>query len=52
MRVAILDDTHRAYDSTAGVRRLRDRTEVKIFVHPFGDPSVLRGVDALVENRE
>jgi phosphoglycerate dehydrogenase-like enzyme len=52
MRVAILDDTHRAYDGTAGVCRLRDRAEVRIFTQPFGDPSVLRGFDALVANRE
>jgi len=52
MRVAILDDTHRAYDATAGVRRLRERAEVKIFTQPFGDPSALRGFDALVANRE
>ena len=52
MRVAILDDIHSAYEGTAGVRRLRDRAEVQIFIHPFGDPSVLRGFDALVANRE
>jgi phosphoglycerate dehydrogenase-like enzyme len=52
MRVAILDDIHNAYEGTAGVRRLRDRAEVQIFIHPFGDPSVLRGFDALVANRE
>jgi len=52
MRIAILDDIHRAYEDTSGVRRLRDRAEVKIFIHPFGDPSVLRGFDALVANRE
>jgi len=52
MRVAILDDTHCAYDGTTGVRRLRERAEVKIFTQPFGDPSVLRGFDALVANRE
>jgi phosphoglycerate dehydrogenase-like enzyme len=52
MRVAVLDDTHRAYDSTTGIRRLRDRAEVQIFIQPFGDPSVLRGFDALVANRE
>ena len=52
MRVAILDDIHRAYEGTTGVRRLRDRAEVQIFIHPFGDPSVLRGFDALVANRE
>ena len=52
MRVAILDDIHRAYEDTTGVSRLRDRAEVKIFVHPFGDPSVLLDFDALVANRE
>jgi phosphoglycerate dehydrogenase-like enzyme len=52
MRVAILDDIHQAYEGTDGVRRLRERAEVKIFERPFGDPSVLRGFDALVANRE
>src|ERR1035438_2205147 len=52
MRVAILDDIHHAYEGTTGVRRLRDHAEVQIFIHPFGDPSVLRGFDALVANRE
>ncbi len=52
MRVAILDDIHQAYEHTAGVRRLRQRAEVRIFVAPFGDPKVLRGFDALIANRE
>jgi phosphoglycerate dehydrogenase-like enzyme len=52
MRVAILDDVHHAYEPTSGVRRLRDRVEVEIFTEPFGDPSALRGFDALVANRE
>ena len=52
MRVAILDDTHCAYNGTTGVRRLRERAEVKIFTKSFGDPSALRGFDALVANRE
>ena len=52
MRVAILDDLHHAYKGTDGVRRLRDRAEVKIFTEPFGDPSALRGCDALIANRE
>ena len=52
MRVAILDDIHRAYEGTTGIRRLRDRAEVQIFIQPFGDPSALRGFDALVANRE
>jgi phosphoglycerate dehydrogenase-like enzyme len=52
LRVAILDDIHNAYDRTSGVRRLRQRAEVKIFTAPFGDPSALAGFDALVANRE
>jgi phosphoglycerate dehydrogenase-like enzyme len=52
MRIAILDDIHRAYEGTTGVRRLRDRAEVQIFTHPFNDPAVLGGFDALVANRE
>jgi len=52
MRVAILDDIHHAYEHTDGVRRLRERAEVRIFTAPFGDPGALRGFDALVANRE
>jgi len=52
MRVAILDDIHRAYENTDGVRRLRERADVHIFTAPFGNPSRLRGFDALVANRE
>ncbi len=52
MRVAILDDIHHAYEATSGVRRLRERADVRIFSAPFGAPSVLLGFDALVANRE
>jgi phosphoglycerate dehydrogenase-like enzyme len=52
MRVAILDDIHNAYEGTDGVRRLRERAEVRIFTAPFGEPAVLKGFDALVANRE
>ncbi len=52
MRVAILDDIHGVYEKTAGVRRLREVADVRIFTQPFGDPAVLRGFDALVTNRE
>ena len=52
MRVAILDDIHRAWERTDGVRRLRERAEVVIFTEPFGEPSKLRGFDALIANRE
>jgi phosphoglycerate dehydrogenase-like enzyme len=52
MRVAILDDIHDAWRSTAGVKRLRERAEVVIFTKPFGSPANLRGFDALIANRE
>lgn len=52
MRVAVLDDIHRAYEGTNGIRRLRERAEVQIFTGPFGDPSVIRSFDAVVANRE
>jgi phosphoglycerate dehydrogenase-like enzyme len=52
MRVAILDDIHHAYEATTGVRRLRERAEVRIFTSAFGSPAALTGFDALVANRE
>ncbi len=52
MRIAILDDIHHAWENTDGVRRLRERAEVKIFTEPFGSPGALRGFDALIANRE
>lgn len=52
VRTAILDDLHQAWEHTEGVRRLRERGEVHIFIAPFGDPSSLRGFDAIVANRE
>ena len=52
MRDAILDDIHQACEGTGGVRRLREWTDVRIFTAPFGQPSALRGYDALVANRE
>jgi phosphoglycerate dehydrogenase-like enzyme len=52
MRVAILDDIHHAYEATSGVHRLRDSADVRIFTGPFGDPSALRGFDAIIANRE
>lgn len=52
MNVAILDDVHQAYEGTEGVRRLRERADVRIFTAPFGDPAALTGFDALVANRE
>ena len=52
MRVAILDDIHHAYEGTNGVRRLRERADVRIFTGAFGEPGALRGFDALIANRE
>ena len=52
MKVAVLDDIHRAWASTDGIARLRARAEVTIFTEPFGSPDNLRGFDALIANRE
>ncbi len=53
MRVAILDDVHRAWEGSEGVARLRTRAEsVRIFTEPFGSAAALRGFDALIANRE
>ena len=52
MRVAILDDIHHAYEATAGVHRLRERAEVRVFTTAFGSPAALKGFDALVATRE
>jgi phosphoglycerate dehydrogenase-like enzyme len=52
MRVAILDDIHDAFDRTEAVAHLRRRAEVRIFQDAFGDPSAIRGFDALIANRE
>lgn len=52
MRVAVLDDIHEAWERSEGVRRLRERAEVRVYTAPFGDPAALRGYDALIANRE
>ena len=52
MRVAIIDDIHRAYDSQPAIARLRERAEVHVFTQPFGSPEALRGFEAIVANRE
>jgi phosphoglycerate dehydrogenase-like enzyme len=52
MRVAILDDIHDAYESSDGVRRLRERAEVTVFREPLARLVVLRPFEALVANRE
>jgi phosphoglycerate dehydrogenase-like enzyme len=52
MRVAIIDDIHKAYDTQPAIARLRQRAEVHIFTEPFGSPEDLRGFDAIVANRE
>ena len=51
MRVAIIDDIHKAYESTEGVRRLREFAEVVIF-NETKTPEELRDFDALVATRE
>ena len=45
VHIAILDDIHRAWEGTEGVRRLRERAEVQVFTGPFGAPAALRGFD-------
>jgi phosphoglycerate dehydrogenase-like enzyme len=52
MRAAILDDVHDAWRQTRGAARLRERVDLTIFTAPFGDPSLLRGVEILIANRE
>ena len=52
MKVAILDDYDGAYETTAGIHRLRQLAAVRIFREPFGEPAALRGFDALVATRE
>lgn len=51
MRIAILDDIHDAWDSTDGVRRVRERAEVVIF-KGFPGAAALTSFDALIANRE
>jgi phosphoglycerate dehydrogenase-like enzyme len=51
MRIAILDDIHDAWDSTDGVRRMRERAEVVIF-KGFPGAAALANFDALIANRE
>ena len=52
MRIAILDDVHEAWDSTEGVRRLRERADITIFAGSFGNPVALQEFDAVIANRE
>lgn len=52
MRIAILDDVHDAWGSTAGVQRLREHADVTILTSPFDDPAILQDFDALIANRE
>jgi phosphoglycerate dehydrogenase-like enzyme len=52
LRIAILDDIHRAWEQAPAIQRLRAEAEVRVLTAPFRDPSELRGFDALVANRE
>lgn len=52
MKVAVLDDFDGAYETTAGMRRLRQHADVRIFTEPFGEPAALHEFDALVATRE
>lgn len=48
MRVAVLDDRHEAWDGSDGVRRLRERAEVRVFTARFGNLAAPRGFGALI----
>ena len=52
MRVAVLDDIHKAYAQQPAIQRLRQRADVHIFTEPFGEPEALRGFEAVIANRE
>lgn len=52
MRIAILDDIHRAWETTEGVKRLRERADVTIFTEAVSNASELAEFDALIANRE
>jgi phosphoglycerate dehydrogenase-like enzyme len=52
MRIAILDDIHQAWDSTDGVRQLRECADVDIFSGPTSGPDQLDGYNAVIANRE
>ena len=52
MRIAILDDIHKAWDTSEGVARLRECADVTIFSEPFDNASALKGFDVLIANRE
>jgi len=51
MRIAVLDDVHRAYEATPGVARLRRRAEV-VILERKETVERLRDFDAFVANRE
>lgn len=52
MRIAILDDIHHAWGTTAGVSKLRERAVVEILTEPLAGPAALDGFDAVIANRE
>ncbi len=56
MRIAVLDDFHRVYESSAGVARLREHAEVTVYTEPAASRRALadrlRGVPIVIANRE
>src|SRR5438128_1984777 len=56
VRVAIIDDFHRAFASAEAVRQLRERADVSVYEEPFASTDALvdalRGVEVVVANRE
>lgn len=56
IRVAVIDDYHRAFAGAEAVRRLREKADVGIFEEPFPSEdaliSALTGVPIVIANRE
>jgi phosphoglycerate dehydrogenase-like enzyme len=56
MRIAVLDDFQRVYETSAGVARLRERADVVIYTEPVRSREELaerlRGVPIIIANRE
>ncbi|MGH7772317.1 MAG: D-2-hydroxyacid dehydrogenase family protein [Candidatus Binatia bacterium] len=56
MKVAVIDDYHRAFARADAIKRLRENAEVVIYEEPFPSQDAmveaLRGVEILIANRE
>src|SRR5690349_15240316 len=56
MRVVVLDDFHRTYETSAGIARLREHADVTIYTDPPGSCDALverlSGAPIVIANRE